>query len=131
MEESYGWWRNINDLVATRVTLAVSTMMCVYIFLAWSLLPLVVPRLESFVFYVSGGILQLIFLPLILVGQNLLSKEAENRAQQDHEAIMEILSDIQEDINSHQLLTRELVNLETRLNTIEQEILSAQQSLPF
>jgi len=78
----------INDFVAARATLLMSTMWCVYVFFVWSLLPLVFPHLQAVVFYVSGGVIQLVALPLIMVGQNVLSRKSEERAQQDHETLM-------------------------------------------
>lgn len=78
----------INDFVAAQTTLLMSTMWCVYVFLAWSLIPLAFPHLQNVVFYVSGGVIQLVALPLIMVGQNVISRSAEARAQQDHETLM-------------------------------------------
>jgi ABC-type multidrug transport system fused ATPase/permease subunit len=86
----------LNDFVATRLTLLVGTMMCFYIFLLWSLLPLLFPSTQNVVFYSSSAVLQLTLLPLIMVGQSILNRKTELRAEQDHKAVVEILADIQE-----------------------------------
>lgn len=46
-------------------------------------IPLIFFQAISIVQYISSGILQLILLPLIMVGQNLQSRHAETRAQHD------------------------------------------------
>ena len=50
-----------------------STMTCVFAFLVWSLIPLLFPRATEFVAYISADIIQLVALPLIMVGQKLAS----------------------------------------------------------
>ena len=91
----------INDSIALKAVAVMSSIWCVYGFLIWSLVPTLIPAAQDFVFYVSGGIIQLVALPLIMVGQNLMGAAAEQRAQEDHEHLVEILKDIQED---HQTL---------------------------
>lgn len=86
--------KRINEVIARRTTLAVSTMACVYLFTLWGILPLLLPDTREFVFYISGGILQLTLLPLIMVGQSVLNRKSEERAEADHKAVMEILCDI-------------------------------------
>lgn len=46
-------------------------------------IPLIFSSAISIVQYISSGILQLILLPLIMVGQNLQGRHAETRAQHD------------------------------------------------
>jgi len=87
----------INDSIALKTVAWMSSIWCVYFFFIWSMLPTVIPSLQDFVFYVSGGIIQLVALPLIMVGQNLAGKAAEERAEEDHEHLVEILADIRED----------------------------------
>jgi len=80
--------KRLNDWLALQVTKGMATMWCAYAFLIWSLLPLMWPAIQSMVFYVSGGIIQLVALSLIMVGQQVMGRAAEQRAQQDHETIM-------------------------------------------
>jgi hypothetical protein len=98
----------INDTIALKTVAVMSSIWCVYAFLVWSMLPTVFPAAQDFVFYVSGGIIQLVALPLIMVGQNLMGAAAEQRAQEDHEHLIEILKDIQED---HQALANIVASL--------------------
>jgi hypothetical protein len=86
------WWRVFNEWLAVHVTTSVSTMACVWIFFVWSMLPLVFDGLRDMVFYVSGGILQLVLLPVIMVGQAKLSAASDIRAIQDHAALIELVN---------------------------------------
>jgi hypothetical protein len=86
----------LNERVAIRVTLMVATMECVYAFLILALLPLMDHRLEPAIQYLSSGVLQLVLLPMIMVGQALLGRDAEARARQDHEAIMAEMAELKE-----------------------------------
>ena len=88
------WIKRINDVLAANVTLAMGTMWCVYLFLVWSLLPLVITPSQEIVFYISSGILQLICLPLIIVSQHVLSRKRDARAARDHAAVMAMLMEI-------------------------------------
>lgn len=87
---------NWNEKIAVWVVRKIATMTCVYAFTIWALLPLVDPNLQSIVFYVSGGILQLVLLPLIMVGSDIISRNTEVRAAEDHTAIMAELAEIKE-----------------------------------
>ena len=80
--------QKINDTIALKATLLIGTMWCVYSFIIFALIPLFLPATNTIIQYVSSAFLQLIFLPLIMVGQDVMSRKAEERAQQDHEMIM-------------------------------------------
>jgi hypothetical protein len=90
----------LNNIIADLVARGASTMACVWLFLAWSIVPLLMdisdmtPR--EFVLYVSAGIIQLVFLPLLLVA----GRAAELRAQQQFDAVTELLGDVREDHES-------------------------------
>jgi hypothetical protein len=89
-------FRQINEWVALRTVSAMSTIWCVYLFLLWSLLPSFSKGLEPLVFYVSGGVIQLVALPLIMLGQKLEGRAAERRAIHDHRILLELQREIQE-----------------------------------
>jgi len=93
----------LNEEIARRVTLVISTMWCTYAFALFVLVPFVVPSAEMLVMYISSSFLQLVFLPLILVGQGVLQRESERRAKQDHEAILQELQELQD---IHKLLLK-------------------------
>ena len=110
----------LNDVVATHTTIAFGTMWCTYVFLAWSLLPLVSPEIQNVVFYVSGGVIQLIALPLIMVGQKLLNQASEDRAEEDHHTLLQEFAELKElhiAINDELTELRKIVeyNAETRI----------------
>ena len=74
----------INNCVALRVTLAVGTMWTAYLFAILVLIPLIFPTTQLVVMYISSSFLQLILLPLIMVGTNVTGAKAEARAEEDH-----------------------------------------------
>jgi len=78
----------LNERIAAGATKAVGTMWCVYGFAFMTAVPFFVPSLDQPIQYVSSAFLQLIFLPLIMVGQAVLGKAGESRAQQDHEILL-------------------------------------------
>lgn len=90
---------DLNDALAVTATKQIGTMWCVYLFIAVALVPTVAPSLESAVQYTSSSFLQLVFLPLIMVGQEVMGRKTEKRAQQDHKALLEALKRL-EDIHT-------------------------------
>jgi hypothetical protein len=85
---------SINDWIAIRITNAVGTMWCTYAFAGLALVSLpeaIKGGTGPLIAWTAQTFLQLILLPIILVGQNLGGQSAERRAQTDHEAIMEEL----------------------------------------
>lgn len=73
------------DKIALYITGKVGTMGFFYACLALVTIPLIFNSTLPVVQYISSGYLQLILLPLILVGQNLASRHSELRAQHDYE----------------------------------------------
>ena len=77
----------INDWIAIKSTIVLGTMWCAYAFVLLCVAPALFPTQQTNILYLSNCF-QLIFLPLLMVGQNLMGRAAEQRAQEDHEAIM-------------------------------------------
>ena len=73
------------DKLALFITKKIGTMGFFYLCVILATLPVFVPTTISVVQYISSGYLQLILLPLILVGQNLQSRHSELRTQHDYE----------------------------------------------
>jgi len=96
-----GTIKKLNDAIAIRATLAMSTMWCVYAFFLLSLLPLISKDLETVVIYISSAIIQLVALPLIMVGQQKLSEAGEKRAADDHNTLIEELADVRLLLDEH------------------------------
>jgi hypothetical protein len=88
----------INARVAILITRVVGTMWCAYVFgvLAFVALPSAVQQHSPTVLvnWVSSNFLQLILLPIIIVGQNIQAKAADERAvltYQDTELLVKLI----------------------------------------
>jgi hypothetical protein len=80
-----------NASLAVWITRVVGTMYCAYLFAAIALIALP-SALEQgsatvFVNWLSANFLQLILLPIIIVGQKVISAAEEARAEADHETL--------------------------------------------
>ena len=73
----------IQDRIALGVVGVVGTMYFAYFCLAMVLFPSLVPASRDLIFFISSAVMQLVFLPIIIVGQNLQSQHAELRAEED------------------------------------------------
>ena len=81
----------LNEFIAKKATELFGSMPTFWLFCIWSLLP-VIPIFSHYkesILYVSSGIIQLVALPLILVGQGILGRKSEFRSEQDHVMINE------------------------------------------
>ena len=93
----------LNGRIGLAITTAVGTMVCAYIFgvIALISLPSAVRsgNLTIIIAWVSSNFLQLILLPVIIVGQNLLAGAADRRSEQtykDAEAVLHEAMEIQQ-----------------------------------
>lgn len=86
-----------NESIAVRMTMLFGSIWCVYVFLLFSLIPLLVPQWQNTLLYISNCI-QLVALPALMVGSAVLSRGADRRAAEDHQALLEILSDVREEL---------------------------------
>jgi hypothetical protein len=84
----YKYWRRFNEELAVQVVALVATMECVYAFAAFVLIPLWFPQTTPFVQYVSSALLQLTFLPLILVAQEVSNRRERTHSEAEHRALM-------------------------------------------
>lgn len=73
-----------SNRIALWIFTHVGTMEFFYFCIALVTLPLLWPLLLPYIQYVSSGYLQLILLPLIMIGQNLQSRHSELRAENDY-----------------------------------------------
>jgi hypothetical protein len=77
-----------NAWLAVRITRIVGTMYCAYLFtvIAFVALPSAIEQGSPTVLvnWVSSNFLQLVLLPIIIVGQNVISTAQEARAEADH-----------------------------------------------
>jgi succinate dehydrogenase hydrophobic anchor subunit len=80
-----------NAWLALRITKIVGTMYCAYVFtiLAFVALPSAIQQGSPTVLvnWLSSNFLQLVLLPIIIVGQNVISTAQDARAEADHETL--------------------------------------------
>jgi len=80
-----------NAAVALMVTKVVGTMYCAYAFalIAFVALPAAIQQGSATVLvnWLSSNFLQLVLLPIIIVGQNVISAAQDARAEADHETL--------------------------------------------
>jgi hypothetical protein len=81
----------INAAVAVRITKIVGTMYCAYVFTLIALVALpdaiASGKTTTLVNWVSSNFLQLVLLPIIIVGQNVISAAQDKRAEADHKTL--------------------------------------------
>ena len=81
----------LNAEIAVRITRVVGTMYCAYAFtlLALIALPAAIEQRSPTVLvnWISSNFLQLVLLPIIIVGQNVISAAQDARAEADHETL--------------------------------------------
>ena len=91
----------VNARVGLKVTLVVGTMWCAYLFtiLALFALPSAIKQGTYFiVVWLSSSFLQLVLLPIVIVGQNIQATAADKRAEdtyKDAEAVLKEAEEIQ------------------------------------
>jgi hypothetical protein len=80
-----------NAAVAVKITRTVGTMYCAYVFalIALVALPAAIQQGSPTVLvnWLSSNFLQLVLLPIIMVGQNVISTSQDARAEADHETL--------------------------------------------
>lgn len=83
-----------NSRLAVAITKSVGSMWCAYIFTAIALvsLPAALASGQSLVIvgWIAQTFLQLVLLPIIIVGQNVLAAASDARAESDHETLLSI-----------------------------------------
>ena len=92
--------KTINETLAIWMTLCLGSMWTFYACVVIGLIPVVIPTTESSLLYWSNFI-QLIFLPVIMVGQDILGQGAKRQALEDHKRIKLILDDFNQAIEKH------------------------------
>jgi hypothetical protein len=83
----------INEIIAEKATDWFGTMWCTYIFIVYGLLPLLIPAYIEKLLYWSNCV-QLVALPLLMVGQNIKGRSAEQRSIDTHDTVMKELNEL-------------------------------------
>jgi hypothetical protein len=106
-----------NAKVGLMITLAVGTMICAYIFALVALISLPsaikTHNLTIIIAWISSNFLQLVLLPVIIVGQNIQAAASDKRAEdtyKDAEAVLHEAVEIQKHLASQDLAITEIVN---------------------
>jgi hypothetical protein len=106
----------VNDAVAVLITKSVGTMWCAYVFAMISFVSF--PQafaafrrgdMVTSISWLSQSFLQLILLPIIMVGQNVISAAQDARAEADHETLTAL----------HNINVRQLTLLEQQEKILE------------
>ena len=107
----------INDAIALRSNAVFATMGFFWFCLIFSLIPLRWPSTMPFVQYASSGVLQLIALPLLGVGTILAARASDRLAKEQHDAVMETVTNMHYMMAElHQLHLELTAKVETALN---------------
>lgn len=106
-----------NAKVGLLITLGVGTMVCAYIFgiVALISLPSAIKshNLTIIIAWISSNFLQLVLLPVIIVGQNIQAAASDKRAEdtyKDAEAVLHEAIEIQKHLASQDAAITEVVN---------------------
>ena len=105
-----------NYWIAVKITNVVGTMWCAYAFLLLDLLMLP-PVIKSnnvivWVTYIAQTVLQLVLLPIIMVGQNVIQAQNESKAETDHNTLTYLATLQDEQMQELKNQTAILVKLE-------------------
>lgn len=108
---------NFNGRLALWITNNVGTMWCAYIFAVIGTTGIVASltnntTLVLIIAAVSGYFLQLVLLPIIIVGQNLQSEAADHRSEQtykDAEAILHECQQLQEHLHAQDMVLDDII----------------------
>jgi Protein of unknown function (DUF1003) len=111
----------LNARVGLKVTVIVGTMWTAYLFTVLALIALpdaVKQGTYYIVVWLSSSFLQLVLLPIIIVGQNIQAKAADKRAEETYKDAEAILKEA-EDIQKHMLAQDQAIsNILSQLETL-------------
>ncbi|SHI66712.1 hypothetical protein [Parasporobacterium paucivorans] len=105
-----------NYWLAVRITNGVGTMWCAYVFFILDLFMLP-PVIKSnsvmiWVTYIAQTVLQLVLLPIIMVGQNVIQSQNEAKADSDHKTLTYLATLQDEQMRELKNQTEMLIKLE-------------------
>jgi hypothetical protein len=97
----------LNERLAVLATRSFGTMWVFYLLTIYGLLPLLFPQAQDRLLYWSN-VIQLVALPLLMVGQNVLGRGAERQARETHDAVLEDRQLLREELQLLHSLVAEL-----------------------
>ena len=109
--------KNLNGRIALWITNNVGTMWCAYVFAVIGTIGIVASltnnaELVLIIAAISGYFLQLVLLPIIIVGQNLQSEAADHRSEQtykDAEVILHECRQLQEHLEAQDKVLDDII----------------------
>ena len=89
--------QRFNSAVGLKITILVGTMWCAYLFAVIALvsLPDNIHSKQLFILWLSSSFLQLVLLPIIIVGQNIQARAADARAAKTFEDVLDARNKIE------------------------------------
>jgi len=127
-----GFWGRFNAKLGLKITIVVGSMWCAYIFLLITILSLpqaiTSHNLVIIVAWISSNFLQLVLLPIIIVGQNIQATASDKRAEdtyKDAEAIMHECMQLQAHLQAQDKLLLDLIEHVHQLGVSVQETAAA------
>lgn len=119
--KSDSFFAKVNARFGLRVTLVVGTMWCAYVFtiLALFALPDAIKQGTYYIIvWLSSSFLQLVLLPIIIVGQNIQAVASDKRAEETFKDAEAVLKE-SEEIQKHLLAQDEVItSILTRLEAL-------------
>lgn len=109
------------DKIALFVVKRVGTMGFFYACVVMVTIPLFFAQAMPVVQYVSSGYLQLILLPLIMVGQNLQGRHAELRAEHDYETNVKAEKEVEAILLHLEKQDETMMEILKRIESLEKE----------
>jgi hypothetical protein len=106
--------QNLNDKIAVKITQAVGTMWCAYLFAALALISFpdaVRGGSAQLVSWTAQTFLQLVLLSIIMVGQRVSGEKIERRADDDHRLIKAEFDALRLMVEEMQIMHKELHKL--------------------
>ena len=100
----------LNARIGLRITVIVGTMWCAYVFACIALisLPDNVHSRQNLILWISSSFLQLVLLPIIIVGQNIQAETADKRAEETYKDADAVLHEARQ-IQKHLLAQDEQI----------------------
>jgi len=113
----------INRTIAKKATLIFGTVWVCYLFMLYGFISLFpgMARFQAQLLFWSNWV-QLWSLPLIIVGQNILSEESERRSVETHDAVMRELSYATEDRQAMTLVVQDMSHLMNDIDMLINEM---------
>jgi hypothetical protein len=92
--------QRFNSAVGLKITVLVGTMWCAYVFALVALvsLPDNIHSKQLFILWISSSFLQLVLLPIIIVGQNIQARASDARAAKTFEDVLDVRRKIEQAI---------------------------------